>query len=56
MMIMLRLLIYSQLGNFASRQERDDITYGVRLYDCYPKTIVLYHYHSCSQMIYKHLL
>jgi len=27
------------LGNYASRQERDDITYGVRLYDCYPKTI-----------------
>jgi hypothetical protein len=27
------------LGNYASRQERDDITYGVRLYECYPKTI-----------------
>jgi hypothetical protein len=28
-----------QLGNFASRQERDDITYAVQLFDCYPKTI-----------------
>ena len=27
------------LGQFASRQERDDITYGVRLFDCYPKTL-----------------
>ena len=27
------------LGNFASRQERDDVTYAVRLLDCYPKTI-----------------
>jgi len=28
-----------QLGNYASRQERDDITYAVKLFDCYPKTI-----------------
>ena len=27
------------LGQFASRDERDDITYGVRLMECYPKTI-----------------
>jgi hypothetical protein len=27
------------LGSYASRQERDDVTYGVRLFDCYPKTI-----------------
>ena len=27
------------LGQFASRQERDDITYGVRLFECYPKEI-----------------
>ena len=27
------------LGSFASRQERDDVSYGVRLFDCYPKTI-----------------
>ena len=27
------------LGSFASRDERDDITYAVRLFDCYPKTI-----------------
>ena len=27
------------LGNYASRQERDDVTYAVRLMDCYPKTI-----------------
>ena len=28
-----------QLGQFASRQERDDITYGVQLIDCYPSKI-----------------
>jgi len=28
-----------QLGQYASRQERDDVTYGVRLIDCYPKQI-----------------
>ena len=27
------------LGSFASRDERDDVTYAVRLFDCYPKTI-----------------
>ena len=27
------------LGNYASRQERDDVTYAVRLLDCYPQTI-----------------
>ena len=27
------------LGQFASRQERDDVTYGVRLFECYPKVI-----------------
>ena len=27
------------LGNYASRQARDDVTYAVRLLDCYPKTI-----------------
>ena len=27
------------LGSFASRDERDDITYAGRLFDCYPKTI-----------------
>ncbi len=27
------------LGQFASQQERDDITYGVRLFDCYPQSI-----------------
>jgi len=27
------------LGNYASRQERDDVTYAVRLLECYPKTI-----------------
>ncbi len=27
------------LGSFASRQERDDITYAVKLFDCYPKNI-----------------
>ena len=28
-----------QLGQYASQQERDDITYGVRLYDCYPQIV-----------------
>jgi hypothetical protein len=55
MMIMLHLLIYFALGNYASRQERDDITYGVRLFDCYPKTISEVSF-SHDQMIYKHLL
>ena len=27
------------LGNYANRQERDDVTYAVRLLDCYPKII-----------------
>ena len=27
------------LGNYASRQERDDTTYAVRLLECYPKVI-----------------
>ena len=27
------------LGQYASRQERDDVTYAVRLLDCYPQTI-----------------
>jgi hypothetical protein len=28
-----------QLGQYASRQERDDVTYGVQLLDCFPKVI-----------------
>jgi hypothetical protein len=28
-----------QLGQFASRNERDDVTYAVKLFNCYPKTI-----------------
>ena len=28
-----------QLGSFASRQERDEITYGVQLFDCLPTSI-----------------
>ena len=28
-----------QLGQYASRQERDDITYAVQLFDCYPASI-----------------
>jgi len=28
-----------QLGQYASKQERDDVTYGVQLIDCFPKTI-----------------
>jgi hypothetical protein len=27
------------LGSFASRDERDDVTYAVRLFDCYPRLI-----------------
>jgi len=28
-----------QLGQFASRNERDDVTYAVKLFECYPKII-----------------
>ena len=28
-----------QLGQYVSRQERDDITYGVQLIDCFPKIV-----------------
>ena len=28
-----------QLGQYASRQERDDVTYAVKIFDCYPKEI-----------------
>lgn len=28
-----------QLGQFASRNERDDVTYAVKLFDCYPKIL-----------------
>ena len=28
-----------QLGQFASRNERDDITYAVKLFECFPKII-----------------
>ena len=28
-----------QLGNYASQNERDDITYAVKLFDCFPKTV-----------------
>jgi len=28
-----------QLGQFASRNERDDVTYAVKLFDCFPKAI-----------------
>jgi hypothetical protein len=28
-----------QLGSYASKAERDDVTYAVKLFDCFPKTI-----------------
>ena len=28
-----------QLGNYASQDERDDVTYAVKLFDCFPKTV-----------------
>ena len=28
-----------QLGNYASQNERDDVTYAVKLFDCFPKTV-----------------
>jgi len=28
-----------QLGQFASKNERDDVTYAVKLFECFPKTI-----------------
>ena len=33
-----------QLGQYASRQERDDVTYGVQLIDAFPKTITAVDY------------
>jgi hypothetical protein len=33
-----------QLGQFASRNERDDVTYAVKLFDCFPKTISVVEY------------
>ena len=33
-----------QLGSFGSRQERDDVTYAVKLYDCFPQTISAVNY------------
>jgi len=37
-----------QLGQFASRNERDDVTYAVKLFDCFPKIIgpVTYSYET----------
>jgi len=37
-----------QLGQFESQNERDDVTYAVKLFDCFPKTIspVEYSYES----------
>ena len=39
-----------QLGQFASRNERDDVTYAVKLFECYPKNIgpVEYSYEANS--------
>ena len=37
-----------QLGQYASRQERDDVTYGVQLLDCFPKTISAVDYSAAA--------
>ena len=40
-----------QLGNYASQNERDDVTYAVKLFDCYPKTISAVSYsHDTNQV------
>ena len=40
-----------QLGNYASQNERDDVTYAVKLFDCYPKTIGAVSYsHDTNQV------
>ena len=40
-----------QLGNYASQNERDDVTYAVKLFDCYPKTIGTVSYsHDTNQV------
>ena len=38
-MIMSHQLILWPLGQYANQQERDDVTYAVRLLECYPKII-----------------
>jgi hypothetical protein len=40
-----------QLGQYASRQERDDITYGVQLLDCFPKTIGPVEYNATANEV-----
>tara|TARA_B100001769_G_C22068541_1_gene575018 strand:+ start:19 stop:963 length:945 start_codon:yes stop_codon:yes gene_type:complete len=40
-----------QLGQYASRQERDDVTYGVQLLDCYPKTISAVDYSAAANEV-----
>ena len=37
-----------QLGQYASRQERGDVTYGVQLLDCFPKTISAVDYSAAA--------
>ena len=40
-----------QLGNYASQNERDDVTYAVKLFDCFPKTIGAVSYsHDTNQV------
>ena len=40
-----------QLGQYASRQERDDVTYGVQLLDCFPKTISAVDYSAAANEV-----
>ena len=40
-----------QLGQYASRQERDDVTYGVQLLDCFPKTISAVDYAAAANEV-----
>ena len=40
-----------QLGSFQSRNERDDITYAVKLFDCFPKTISAVEYDSATNEV-----
>jgi len=40
-----------QLGQYASKQERDDVTYGVQLIDCFPKTISAVDYSAAANEV-----
>lgn len=40
-----------QLGSFESKEERDDVTYAVKLFDCYPTSISPVEYNSAANEV-----